>query len=113
MKEKVRNIFIQYLEKLNLHGYEITVLTEKDKGWEKPKNDTYNTSVDYPYKRVFLHVGKDAETNSNFLLHEAFHVLLWRYTYLAESRFLRKKELEHEEEHIVDHLTNTFYPILK
>ena len=113
MRDKVKKKFTEYLEKLNLYGYDIDVLLEKDKEWRKPKNDTYSSIVDYPYKRITLNIGKDARINTDHLLHEAFHVILWRYAYLAESRYIRGEELLNEEEQVVDHLTNTFYQFLK
>ena len=113
MREKVKQTFTKYLEKLNLYGYDVDVFTEKDKEWKKPKNNTFTTYVDHPYKRITLNVGKDARINTDHLLHEALHVLLWRYAYLAEGRYITEKELFNEEEQVVDHLTNTLYPYLK
>jgi len=112
MKKEIRRVFTKYLEKLNITGYDIVILEKGDKEWENP-GSTYDVSVSHPYKRIILNVGKNAKTNTDDLLHEAFHVVLWRYAHLAESRYITKKELEHEEEHLVDHLTNTFYQSLK
>ena len=113
MKKEIRRVFTKYLEKLNIYGYEVVILVKGDKGWENPTSDTYDVFVLHPYKRILLNVGKDAKLNTDDLLHEAFHVVLWSYAHLAESRYTTKQELTNEEEHVVDHLTNTFYTLLK
>lgn len=112
-KKEIERVFTKYLKKLNIVGYEIVILIKGDKEWENPSGSTYDVTVSYPYKRIILNVGKDAKTDTNDLLHEAFHVVLWRYTHLAENRYTTEKELASEEEHIIDHLTNTLYPLLK
>ncbi len=115
MRKKIGDIFAGHLETLHLFGYDIFIFMPTDKKWEKPENDSFSVNLNFPYKRVKLFVGEDiieqwkevpVEEIKGFLLHEAIHILTWRFGELAYSRFVSKKELMDEEEFLVDSIKN-------
>lgn len=108
--KEVEKVFCQYLEKLNVNGYRVyTKLVD-----EVPNKENAILAVDVqlPYKEIsfevtkrFLDIRKQNKYNTNhFLIHEAVHVFLGRYTKLANDRFVSEKELVDEEETLTDDL---------
>lgn len=108
--KEVEKVFCQYLEKLNVNGYRVyTKLVD-----EVPNKENVILAVDVqlPYKEIsfevtkrFLDIRKQNKYNTNhFLIHEAVHVFLGRYTKLANDRFVSEKELVDEEETLTDDL---------
>lgn len=108
--KEVEKVFCQYLEKLNVNGYRVyTKLVD-----EVPNKENAILAVDVqlPYKEIsfevtkrFLDIRKQNKYDTNhFLIHEAVHVFLGRYTKLANDRFVSEKELVDEEETLTDDL---------
>lgn len=120
IRQKIGDTFEDALNVLKIYGHDLHIFLPEDKDWEKPKNNSLTVKVQYPYQSIDLFVGEDIIKNFNnkdydmgsYLLHEACHVLLWRYAYLAESRYINQKQLLDEEERIVSQLTNAVEDLL-
>jgi hypothetical protein len=111
-RKQIGDWFTEHLYRLKLSGYSLYVLFSGEENYEDCAEDEFaNVRVNYPYKSIYLSIKQTDFENriKNYkecLLHEAVHVMLWDYTYLAEDRFVGKKQLLDAEERLVDHITN-------
>lgn len=107
-KQEIGDIFIDLLQSLNISGWSLYVLLPEDEGWEESAVGGFSVYVEYPYKQIKLVIPEAeikmpiSKNQKEALLHEAIHVLLWDYTYLAEYRFINKKQLLDAEDRLVD-----------
>lgn len=108
--------FSTVLNKLELAPVHLRVIVEGEKGYEVG-DQTLSVSVNYPYKDITFQISNraieiaknDKKLLKMILLHEAFHILHWRFGQLAENRYTSKKELEEEEENLADHFSLIFF----
>lgn len=110
-RNKIFDVFTDQLHLLRMSGYSILVLRDGDAGYEQPEHNSFAVSVQHPYKTIKLFCDDSVFEYGDvllrkMLLHEAVHVMMWRYSRLAESRFCGEDELEDEDEHLTDHITN-------
>lgn len=120
IRQKIGDVLEDALNVLKIYGHDLHIFLPDDKDWEKPKNNSFTVKLDYPYQNIDLFVGEDIIKNFNnkdydmgsFLLHEACHILLWRYAYLAEDRYINQRQLINEEERIVSQLANVIEDLL-
>jgi len=117
--KRIVDVFEEYLVKLNIHGFTIwPKIVEEIAGKD---GGILAVDVALPYKQISFEITnryiklfeENEKEYSPFLLHEAFHVLLSRYTKIANDRFVSEREVEDEEETLVDELTHLFRQICK
>lgn len=79
--------------------------------------DGMSVEVDYPYRKIDLFIGEttlqdmvDKKFSDRmldlYLTHEALHVLFWEFADRAADRYVSEKELENQEEKLVDKLAH-------
>ena len=123
IKQKIGDWFDEYLTILKLGGYALFVMSPSDEEWKDSEKDGFSVELEYPYKNIKLYIPKnyiedfDIKTKQvnikNSLLHEALHILLWKYSRLAESRFITKEQFFDEEEEVTDHLSSVIQSLYK
>ena len=117
MEPTITNIFRQHLAKLKLDEYTFRVLFPGDEVWSNDGEDcVFSVERMYPYKCIRLHVSRFTIKNwdksiiqddlVSYLLHEAFHVVIWKLCTLAKDRCVREEEVDNEIESVTDHLAN-------
>jgi hypothetical protein len=100
------------LEKLGLKQYVIFSRLTEDVGVRD--GSILGVDVQLPYRQVlfdvshrFVEMWKEDKTEvRHFIVHEAVHVLIARYTKLAVDRYVSERELLDEEETLVDDITH-------
>lgn len=124
-REKVRkdigDVFDNWMTILKLNGYDYYVLFPEDEGWEQADTGGMSVKLKYPYKAIYLNIPQENIDNykvkkdniADSLLHEATHVLLWRFSHLAHSRWGTFNELDNCEEELTDHITHVISALVE
>jgi hypothetical protein len=105
VKEKIGDIFNEVMQRCRINHNTLVIR-------EDLKDDSqFKISVKSPYREVILTIckkGRKTASDGNwddikmYLYHEAFHVLVWNYTRLAESRYTGEEQLKNCEEETAD-----------
>ena len=99
------------LEKLGLKQY--TVFGQATEEIGVRDGAILGVDVQLPYRQVLFDIShrfidmwlEDKESTKHFVVHEAVHVLIARYTRLATDRYISEREILDEEETLVDDIT--------
>lgn len=99
------------LEKLGLKQYAIFSRMAEEIGVRD--GAILGVDVQLPYRQVLFDISyrfidmwwEDRGQVKHFMVHEAVHVLIGRYTKLAVDRYVSERELLDEEETLVDDIT--------
>jgi len=117
-KEDVEKEFLRLLKLLEVGNYDVQFLYKGVKGYDAESKDySYSTEVKHPYRVIKLHIHKnglelDEKDTTLYLLHEIMHVVLWKFTELAESRYTTEQQLDHEFEDVADNLSMMFNKLI-
>lgn len=91
----------------HIAGYKLETTISKD----GDKSNTFSVEVYFPYRKIVLYVRKggiemvkkkEFSEIRTILLHEAFHILHWKYKEYAEARYIDKETLKELEEDMAD-----------
>lgn len=121
IRKEIGNTMFYWLDILKFSGYSLYTLFPEDEGWEESSTGGLSVKLEYPYKVIHLSVPQDYIDNyklkeSNIkdsLLHEAIHVLMWKLSHLAQSRWCTFEQLDSCEEELTDHITNVISELVK
>lgn len=129
-KEEIRthieNIVRNCMRHLNIDGYDWHIILPQENNWYEDSSAGASVSLTYPYKKFRISIQetevvkmREQVLTSPFwvnleqsMIHELMHVIIWRFSTLANKRHITSTDIADEEETLVDHLSIAFCSLL-
>jgi hypothetical protein len=127
IKDHYETLIFNCLNWLKLDGYRFYVLLPGDDNFTRHDNAGASICVEYPYKKFSVSIQQDSvdkakkekptapfwENIESSMFHEIMHIITWRGVELAKKRYVTPVDIDENDEFTVDHLTNTFYSVIR
>ncbi len=103
----------QTMDLLCLSGYEYSIFSPADNGYEAQETSGFEVAVHHPYRNIDIFIGKDTYYNWDkkekkdileSLIHEGVHVVLWDLSRAGGSREFISSKFNDIVENTTDHL---------
>lgn len=112
---------------LKVCGYTFHASIPGNASFQKHQDAFLSISMIYPYKKFVISVQQQClselidaplksaiwENTERSVFHEIIHIILWRGTELAQTRFVTPTDIENENEFTTDHLANVIHPLVE